>query len=357
MSKLKEIWKKLDLKAALRVGSFAVAILMVVITSIFSLGLDPSQMNWGSWLSRTAILLFFSIYGSVFGESLGKDRSKKRVDGAYQNALKSYLTIRGQIIERKLVNMLERWLGWDWSRHEDEHKIDYLRRWGIRDPERVLSCLDMFNDDSFRDKILKHPVSIGVIDGKERFLKRQSQDQLDAVLDILEGRITLPVPHSAYYLDALQDTGSSLDSYEMPNHITLVENVTKWTSRISKILTSIIVSMFLGMLVVQSVMGADDAQEWIDLCSRLATLIINTLSGYMIGVVIVQQETSRINDKEMRLHSFLNSIDSGEYRPEDENDVDADEYRKWAETHRDEEAEELGIPLLVYKDGGQASGE
>ena len=345
--KIKAFFKKLDLKAGLRAGSFLIVVVMVVITSIFSLGLDPSKMNWMDWFTRTSILIFFSIYGTVFGESLGKDRSKKKADGAYQTALRSFIEVRAKVLEEKVVNVLEQWLVWDWERHDRQFKVSYLRKWGIKDPEIVLDNIDRYSEDDFLDKILKHPVPVSKNEkGEDVFIKRETEDQLNAVLDVVEGKVRLPIPHSAYYLDAMSEKTASLDSYEIPRYISRTENTAKWASRISKIGTSILVSMFMGMLIVQSVMGADDTQGWTDLVTRLATLVINTFSGYMIGSLIVAQETERIVDKEMRLRSFLDDLDSGSFKPISGNEEDRKEYEKWVKDHPSENAEELGIKLL-----------
>lgn len=345
--KIKTFFRQLDLKTGLRAASFIIVVVIVVITSIFSLGLDPASLNWKDWLTRTAILIFFSIYGTVFGESLGKDRSKKKADGSYQAALRNYLGVRQKVLDSRFVGVLEQWLAWDWARHDKSYRVTYLRKWGIKDPEAVLDNLDRFTDDSFLAQILKHPVLVGKDkDGEEIYLKRETQEQLDAVLDVLDGKVRLPVTHSAYYLDAMSERTASLDAYEIPRHITRTESTVKWASRISKIGTSILVSMFMGMLVVQSVMAADNTQGWMDLVTRLAALIMNIFSGYMIGALIISQETERIVNKEMWLRNFLDDMETGTFHPVSGNEETKKEYERWAKEHPAESAEEQGIKLL-----------
>ena len=86
------------------------------------------------------------------------------------------------------------------------------------------------------------------------------------------------------------------------------EKINRTINRSVKIVSSIIVSITMGVLTVTDFMNGNDATAWVNLISRITALLTSLLSGWLSGTVDVKLKRHhyKLNILALLIHTIKN---------------------------------------------------
>ena len=317
--------KGITTKKLIKGGAVLFGFILIIFMTFFDAIIDPKKLQLSTWLTNSLTVLAIMVFGIFMGESVGQDTQQEKLGGLYQNSCNDYLAIRESI--RALDTFFTQW----WLQHKakrlKEKKIDYL----------VSNQFDTRVADTIVRKIEKSDLVVGKLifdsekpyekiyikvddDNKETKFKKLDQEQAEIVKHIFT--ITLDTFESDYYL-SLFDEDLSTNDVEKGKKIAKRITRTKVIKKATKIISSLAISAVWGMLTIREFIsgeGADaDAQRksaWLNLLSRMTSLITSFASGYSTSVINVKLQSRAIQNKTDILTLYKNEYDRKLFIPE-----------------------------------------
>lgn len=294
-TKLKEWARNVNLKYLLKAGVLVGGFVVVTVCSVANIGLDFSQWDWAKWAGKSILLSGIEIFGLLIGESIGSDKQKERVDGRYQTTLKRHKedVIRVEPVSKYLQQYLDKL-----TREElRSQKIKRLLFAGVEQAEEV-SNLTLEELNTIHSSASK-------INGVN-YLKL-NDNQYAIAKAILDGCITIECPNAIYFLT--DNIKISEKSYlEEGKVIQKEREKNKWIGRMSKLFSSLLISIVWSLFTVNDFMDASSPEAWTNLLSRIFALITSFTAGYSSAIIDVKLLASALEFKSKILTFFYNSV-------------------------------------------------
>lgn len=294
-SKLKEWAKSVNLKYLLKAGVLVGGFVVVTVCSVANIGLDFSQWDWAKWAGKSILLSGIEIFGLLIGESIGSDKQKERVGGRYQNSLEKHKTDVDRV--EPVAKYLQQYLDKLTKEELRSQKIKRLLFAGVEQAEEVVE-LTMEEIETIHKSASK-------INGTN-FLKL-NDTQYTIAKAILNGCITIECPNAIYFLtDSIKISEKSY--LEEGKVIQKEREKNKWVGRMSKLFSSLLISIVWSLFTVNDFMDASSPEAWTNLLSRIFALITSFTAGYSSAIIDVKLLASALEFKSKILSFFYNSV-------------------------------------------------
>lgn len=312
---VKDFIKNINTKVAIKIFAIAFGFILVIITAIVDVGLDPSKIDKYKWLTNALITTGIMVYGLIMGESVGKDNSQRSMNGLYQKNLKEYNDLNKEL-EPIIIYFSQFYYGF--TRKElRKKKIDYLKRHDV-DYEWCELILDYITPKNVNLLLNEEGIKIVDKDGKEHIIPQQTENQLEAIKSVLNGEVKIDEPSPNYFLNAFETT-KVRSELEEPKHIDTEIQVNTHGNRALKIATSLVISVLWAMLTVNEFMGGDSpnakTQAWMNLVSRITALITSLVSGWSSAIIDTKLRARKIKGKYNMLVKFKSAYNQKEFIP------------------------------------------
>ena len=316
--------KGITTKKLIKGGAVFFGFALIIFMTFFDAIIDPSKLNISTWLTNSLTVLAIMVFGILMGESVGQDTQQEKVNGLYQNSCNDYLAIREAI--REIDTFFSQW----WIKHKErrlrEKKVDYLvsNQFDTQVANTIVKYIEksdlvkgkyIFDESKPYEKIYLKEID----NGKKIPFKKLDQEQTDIVKVIFS--IKLDTFEPDYYLSLFDEDISTNDAEKgkkIANRITKTKVVKKAT----KIISSLAISAVWGMLTIREFIdggGDADAQRkaaWLNLISRITSLITSFASGYSTSVINVKLQSRAIQNKTDILTLYKNESEKKIFVPE-----------------------------------------
>lgn len=305
--------KNLNFKKFARGFSIVWMIVFIVVMTITNVGIDET-FNWLKWLGNAMILFGISVFGLFIGESMGIDYSKEKKDGLYQKNLINYNVFRMAI--DSIVIYFSLFYDWLVPQRLESKQINFLIMNDVN-PTKAKNIVKYCDLDDFW--LMQKEAIKKVVDGKEIFIKKLTQHEIEPVKEVLEGGVKLELSGTGYYLQAFS-VSNQRDELEQGEGYKKARKYNKTSNRTIRLIGGAVVSLALGILTVNDFMRAGDAQAWMNLVTRIANLFTALFSGWLSGVGDVKLEAEAIENKTNILKLFQSAYDKKLFATYDENE-------------------------------------
>lgn len=357
---LKERVKAISPKRALYAFSILFMLGLIALMTFANWIIDPEHFSFYSWLTNTLILIGIQIPAIVLGELTCKDRQESAEGGRYKAALRRFRDSEEGIIRnekgeetRRLKGMKEtkQFFSQYFFRFRNEEnfrkKVAYLMSKEI-DGQVALRIVKYYDSDDLpqmeRGVSVKKDAEGNEI--KESKIGKLRPEQLGYVKEVFEGKVNIKENSYAYYLSADADKGAADSILEEGPRIEREEKRLINRNRAVKVLSHVFFSAVFAMLTVDTIANAGDMQTWVNLVSRLASMVAGLTSGWMTSVTVVKMEASVIEKKCIVREGYNLSIEDGSFKPKSYEEM-VDEEQKAEEEERKKAAEAVITPEAV----------
>ena len=304
-----KIKKSFTMKKAIKLLTIVGGLALIVFMTVANVTLDPTHVNWQTYLTNSLILVGIMVFGLVMGESVGDDRQTEKRGGLYQTNLGLYHEAKESISEIEIY--FEQFYLWFKEKSSISKRVDFLVDNGFDQAwaKAIVDCITL--DDI--DRLTKQSVAVER-NGKKIIVKRIAVEQAEAVRAVLNGSVKVNAPSYSYYLSAY---GKATRSYvlEQEREITKDIRINKGAGRGLKIISSLAISALWAMVTVNDFMDGDSAQAWLNLISRITSFITSFSSGWGTSVVNVKLQALLLENKATVLKYFRDCTDKKEFTP------------------------------------------
>ena len=172
------------------------------------------------------------------------------------------------------------------------------------------------------------------IDGKEIYIGKLAEHEIEPVEEVLKGRVKLELSGCSYYLQAYAESNQR-DMLEQGEGYKKARKYNKNSNRTIRLVTGAVISLAIGILTVNDFMKGDDAQAWMNLVTRIANLFTALFSGWLSGATDAKLEANSIENKTDVLKLFKSAYDKGLFEIYDEQEQAKREYQKQEEKKKE----------------------
>lgn len=341
MNKLKELVKTANMKKLVKGLTFVFGLVLVIVISIVDAGLDPTKLDFYTWLGKSLILVGIMVYGLLMGESIGSDSQTQNPNGLYQKNLHDYNALNKEL--EPLLIYFSQFYFWFVKREIRKKKIDFLRDNNV-DIDYADKIVDFINKNNVHQLSFESGYLIEEIDF---VIPQQTETQLAAIKEVIEGKIKIKEPKETYYLNAFSSSKSK-SVLDTPESIDAQIKFNKAVNRAFKIISSLAISILWGMITVNEFMGGDDpnaqAQAWSNLVARVVALFTSFISGWGSAAIDTKLRARKLKDKYNMLTTFKSAYDKNEFEIVDKQAVAR---AKYDETKKREAEIEIITPLMI----------
>lgn len=309
--------KKMNRKTVLSLMSIGLILLVIVITTCFSAGIDPDKWFTKDYLSSVLITLSIAIFGMISATGLGDNYYKTNDTGLFVKTYNDFNT------ERDKINpYIDKFTDWNEHLYWKEYQLKILRYLkhdkGIKQAEAILK-LDR------KDVVtLTQPQCYDNV-----YFKSLTKEQIDSVLLVIDGKIKMAFIHESYFLNA----------YSKSKHKSMYEQASEqektrrkkflWLVFYRLTLTILIGLIFAG-LAIDEAQGATTSQVVLNLVSRLFTFFTALSWGFYIACEMVKDECVFLAYKIRTLETFyLDVVVNKTFVPKSEEEKAYEEYQRF----------------------------
>lgn len=317
--------KGITTKKLIKGGAVFFGFALIIFMTFFDAIIDPKKLQLSTWLTNSLTVLAIMVFGIIMGESVGQDTQQEKVGGLYQNSCNEYLAIRESI--RQIDTFFSQW----WIKHKErrlrEKKVDYLvsNQFDTQVANAIVRYIEkgdlvkgklIYDDNRAFEKIYVKETD----NNEKKPFKKLDNEQAEIVKHIFT--ITLDTFEPDYYL-SLFDEDLSTNDVEKGKKIANRITKTKIIKKATKIIGSLAISAVWGMLTIREFIdssgGNADAQRkaaWLNLISRITSLITSFASGYSTSVINVKLQSRAIQNKTDILTLYKNETEKKLFVPE-----------------------------------------
>ncbi len=318
MMKIKELFKKFNSKSNIKLLLLFSIIGFIVLTTFTNVGLDPNNFDFYKWFTSTIITIAISIAGMLLGEVLASDSLKSKVNGLYQRTLEKYIIISIKI--QSIIMYFNDFLLWFKEKETFIKQVNFLINHDIKEAKDIVKYLSIEQ----LDELKLHPIELenGVI------VRKKSEEQINAIRKVLEGKITIKSSSTSYYLNAFENHTECSILEEGRIRQKNINNYKK-DARTSKLVYSICVSIVFATLTVQELVNYNMVVALTNLAIRLCTFLSCLYCGWSTESYEIKELAKIIENKIKILDIFNTSYTTGEFKPSEYEDLARKEYEEY----------------------------
>lgn len=319
--------------------------LVTIMTYANDLIIDPTHVNWWEWLTRTLILVGIQIPSIILGELMSADRHKEDAEGVYQKALKRMRANLSAIKDTKIY--FSQFFFWFKNRENFNVKCDYLMSHEFGGLEAVYIVRYVTREDLI-------PLSKGPIrktDGKGREITIRSipEYKMPYVEQVVSGKLDIADNSYSYYLSADSGKGSSMSILQEGSRISKERTKLRTRNRALKIATFLLFSVVWAMVAVDTGSDIGATQTWLNLVSRLASMVAGLLSGWLTSIIDVKLAARELDVKSEVLEEFQSDLSKGIFKPKSYEELAREEQMEFE--RKEEEAINAVVTPIAAQEG------
>ena len=292
--------------------------ILTVVMSITGMGFDNSVfLTWNYW---TGMIIQFaiSIFSMITGQQIGDDTQRNKPDSQYRKGLGKYSVQRKRIDDNGIFEYFDLWLE-NYRQRKIEKKIrETLQDFGIKQP--AVLDLDLTELDN-----LKKPWKTDwtgteyenkytdPITGKhETTFKSLSDEQIEAVRQIMQGYVTVSNVSASYFMDALK--GTSADEWERAAKADKKKGGKLASGYSYRLIVMLLLSVIVNGLTAVPYESAGGVA--LNIATRIFILISSTVWGVYLGFKVVDMDIVFLSYKTSVVKLYADEVESGAYRIE-----------------------------------------
>ena len=340
---MKEKLKKIDLKKIIKVFTILWFLALVILMTVANVGFKE-DFKFIDWLGDALILVGIMVFGLLMGESIGCDKQLEKVNGLYQNSLASYNSFINEI--KDILIYFIQFFQWFIANELFDKKVNYLVMNNI-EISKAKAIVKYCTKADLSD-LACHTIEKEDNKGNKIYIRPLDEMQIEAVKEVLEGKILLDASNPNYYLTAFGKSNSK-SVLEVGKQLDKEIRFNKTSNRILKIVVSLAVSLIFSLFTTKDFMRGDDVQAWANLVLRIAALLTSLLSGWMSSVIEVKLRAEKLTNKLKVLTLFKNAMDKKVFVPLNENELAKKEYENYL-AKEEEKRKNTIIPEVVDKE-------
>lgn len=342
MEKLKNI----NIKKVIKVLTLLFGFVLIIFISFFNASFDFANFNWAEWLANSSILVGIMIFGILMGTSTGADIQKEKPNGLFQSRCADYMATT-LLIENIKIYFSQFWL-WFKERKLIEKKVSYLidNQFTSKEAKKCIAHIE--KEDLVVGKLgldESNPLEkIYVKNGVK--IRKVNESGLECLKKTLE--MKLDTYADSYYLSLYDDGDGKVNEAELGKRINEKIARDKRTNLVIKITSSLVISILWSAITIKDFTegGGDGAKQkaWLNLLSRITSLITSFVSGYSTSVINVRDQARAIENKTNILKQFKTCYENGMFVPEDDDEMIEREYQE-QEENKESELEKVDIEV------------
>lgn len=292
--------KQLNRKAFFITISVLFVIIIIIVSSFLNAGVNPKYWFSNEFLGNLILTISICIFGVIAGNSEGDNFYRNNPNGLFTISYNDYNASRD-----KINNIIDKFSDWNENYYKKEYYkkcIRYLKNDnGIKQAELLLQ-LD-------RSEILKltEPKSF-LIDGNERYFNSLSLEQINAILNVLDGKIKVNFVHESFFLNAYSKSKNK-SMYEQASEQEKSKRNKFTILMVYRIIFSILIGLIFAGLQIDKKSGVEAGQSAINLFGRLFTLFSSIGWGFFISNDMIKDEIMFIDYKKTILDMFYLDVE------------------------------------------------
>ncbi len=286
MTESEERQERLSATAKIAVAVALGTLLLTVILSAMSVGMDFSKISIQDLAVKIAINVVLSLLLMSTGETFMTSYVSLKSDGMYQQALDDFKAAKKSV--ENFTNRLGQYLSIQYEKAVKNAEVNYLIDHGVPQAKAIM-MLDLQDIPNLSKPFEK------TVDGKTYKFKSHTKKQIEAIRKVLSGEVVVERVPKSFYLDANSDAVGR-DDYVMASYIVRKKKVARHGGRVFQVMKLVFSSILLAAITVSDMMNANDPQVWADLIGRVLTCI----GGFYAGCVN-SNRVNRIECVELRL--------------------------------------------------------
>ncbi len=292
---------KLNRKAVLVSMSLVFVMVIVAITSFANAGIDPSY--WGStkFMTNTIFTVSLVLIGVVSGDAEGDNFYRNKDNGLFQTSYNNYNKKRN-IID----NIVDKFSDWAYNLYQKEtykKVMRYLKDdFGIKQADMLIQL-----DRTEIIQLKNEPKSFN-LNGEVRYFNSLTETQIQAIFDVLDGKIKVKFVHDSYFLNAYAKNGNK-SMYEQASEQEKRKKQKFAFLMVYRVIFTVLVAMVFTAFVVESGEEGSKAQAVLNLFSRYFTLFTSVGWGFFIASDMIKDECVFLDYKAMILNQFYLDVE------------------------------------------------
>ncbi len=292
---------KINRKAVLVSMSLVFVMVIVAITSFANAGIDPSY--WGStkFMTNTIFTVSLVLIGVVSGDAEGDNFYRNKDNGLFQTSYNNYNKKRS-IID----NIVDKFSDWAYNLYQKETYKKIMRYlkddFGIKQADMLIQL-----DRTEIIQLKNEPKSFN-LNGEVRYFNSLTETQIQAVFDVLDGKIKVKFVHDSYFLNAYAKNGNK-SMYEQASEQEKRKKQKFAFLMVYRVIFTVLVAMVFTAFVVESGEEGSKAQAVLNLFSRYFTLFTSVGWGFFIASDMIKDECVFLDYKAMILNQFYLDVE------------------------------------------------
>lgn len=290
-------------KAVLVSVSLVFVMVIIAITSFANAGIDPNYWRSEKFLTDTIFTVSLVLIGVVSGQAEGDNFYRNKTDGLFRNSYDNYNKKRS-IID----NIVDKFSDWAYNLYQKERYKKVVRY--LRDDNGIKQYDLLLELDRTEIVQLKNEPKSFQINGEMRYLNSLTEEQIQAVLNVLEGRVRVKYVHDSYFLNAYAKNGNK-SMYEQASE----QEKRKKQKFIFLMMYRVIFTVLVGMVFTAFVIeqkgsgGEGKAQAVLNLFARYFTLFSSVGWGFFIANDMIKDECIFLDYKATTLNQFYLDVE------------------------------------------------
>lgn len=269
--------------------------ILIGITSFASAGIDASYWTSEKFLFDTIFTTSLVLIGIVCGQAEGDNFFRTNEKGLFVSTYNTYNTKRSMV-----ENYVDKFGDWNYHLYRKEYYEKCIRYLldenGIRQAKLILQL------DRCEIMRLNEPQAF-FVNGEERYFNSLTEKQIQAILNVLDGKIKVKYIHDSYFLNAYTKNGNK-SMYEEAGSQQARKRKTFMVLTAYRVILTILVSMVLTAFVFEQNDGVDKAQAFYTLLLRYFTLFSSVSWGIFIANDLIKEDCVFLDYKSTTLHQF-----------------------------------------------------
>lgn len=291
----------LNRKAILLSISLLFIVVIIAITSLANAGIDPNYWKSEKFIIDTIFTVALVLIGVVIGQAEGDNFYRNKEDGLFVSSYNNYNTKRSLI--DKLVDKFSDWALNLYRKEYYKKCMRYLFNYnGIKQAELIVRL------DRTEVVQLTEP-KMFIVDGKERYFNSLTEEQIKAVLDVIDGKIKIKYVADSYFLNAYSKN-SDKTMYEQASEQEKAKRKKFIILMMYRVILTVLVGMvFTAFVIDKQEEGKNTAQAVLTLFIRYFTLFSSVSWGFFISNDIIKDECIFLDYKATTLNQFYLDVE------------------------------------------------
>ena len=273
---------------------------LIAITSFANAGIDPNYWGSDKFITDTMLTVSLVLIGIVCGHAEGDNFFRTNEKGLFVSTYNNYNNKRS-LIER----IIDKFKDWNYHLYKKEFYDKCIRY--LADENGIRQAKLIIQLDRSQIKQLNEP-QMFVIDNEQRYFNSLTEEQINACLKVLDGKIKIKYLNESYFLNAYAKNGNK-SMYEEASKQQERKRKTFLILTSYRVILTLLISMVLTAFVFEQQDGVDTAQAFYTLLLRYFTLFSSVAWGIYVANDMIKEDCVFLDYKATTLYQFYLEVE------------------------------------------------